>query len=118
MFLLRIGEILEEWTHKKSVEDLAHTMSLHVDNVWLRREDQDILDIDAMIVCERDSHKPIIIGKGGRTIKEIGTQARHELEHFFRIKVNLKLFVKVKANWRDSEYLVRNFGYDQKTLDG
>ena len=75
---------------------------------------KDILNIDATIVCERDSHKPIIIGKGGRTIKEIGSQARRELEHFFRIQVNLKLFVKVRSGWRDSERYVKNYGYDAR----
>ncbi len=97
-------------------QEIPHGIAVVIER-FQERDDQDILDIDAMIVCERESHKPIIIGKGGRTIKEIGSQARHELEHFFRIKVNLKLFVKVKSGWRDSEYLVRNFGYDQKTLD-
>ena len=97
-------------------QEIPHGIAVVIDR-FEERDDKDLLDIDATLICERDSHKPIIIGKGGRTIKEIGSQARRELEHFFRIKVNLKLFVKVKSGWRDSDYLVRNFGYDKKTLD-
>lgn len=68
--------------------------------------------IDATIVCERDSHKGIIIGKGGEMLKKIGTNARYEIEKMLEKKVNLKLFVKVKKEWRDSEFLLKNFGYN------
>jgi len=71
-------------------------------------------DIDATIICERDSHKGIIIGKQGQMLKKIGTQARREIEEMLQKKVNLKLWVKVKKDWRDSDFLLKNFGYDKK----
>ena len=69
------------------------------------------MDIDATIVCERDSHKGIIIGKQGSMLKKIGTQARIEMENLLDMKVNLQLWVKVKKDWRDSDFLIKNFGY-------
>jgi GTP-binding protein Era len=69
---------------------------------------EDILDIEAVVFCERDSHKGIIIGKKGSLLKKIGAESRASIEHFFRIKVNLKLWVKVKENWRDREGVIRN----------
>ncbi|MBP3578914.1 MAG: KH domain-containing protein, partial [Lachnospiraceae bacterium] len=65
----------------------------------------------ATIVCERDSHKGIIIGKQGAMLKKIGTKAREEIERLFEYKVNLKLWVKVKKDWRDSDILMKNYGY-------
>lgn len=72
------------------------------------------MDIHATIVCERDSHKGIIIGKKGSMLKKIGTQAREEIENLLDMKVNLQLWVKVKKDWRDSDFLIKNFGYDKK----
>lgn len=71
-----------------------------------------VVQIEATIVCERESHKGIIIGKGGEMLKKIGTNARFEIEKMLEQKVNLKLFVKVKKEWRDSEFLLKNFGYN------
>ena len=73
--------------------------------------------VDATIICERDSHKGIIIGKQGAMLKKIGSNARYELEQMLEQKVNLKLWVKFKKDWRDSDFLVKNFGYDKKKLD-
>ncbi len=73
-----------------------------------------IYDISATIICERDTHKGIIIGKGGSMLKKIGTNARYEIEQMLECKVNLKLFVKVKENWRDSDMLIKNFGYEKE----
>ena len=75
------------------------------------RSDKDIYDIDAVIYVERDSHKAIVIGKGGSMLKKIGTSARRELENMLDSKVNLKLWVKVSKNWRDNDNKVRGFGY-------
>ena len=72
------------------------------------------MDIDATIICERDSHKGIIIGKQGAMLKKIGTQARLDMEKLLDTKVNLKLWVKVKKDWRDSDYLLKNFGFEQR----
>ena len=74
------------------------------------------MDIEATIICERDSHKGIIIGKQGAMLKKIGSQARTEIEKMLEEKVNLKLWVKVKKDWRDSDFLIKNFGYDKKEV--
>ncbi|MFR8084769.1 MAG: KH domain-containing protein, partial [Faecalimonas sp.] len=73
-----------------------------------------IVDIDATIICERDSHKGIIIGKQGAMLKKIGSTARYEIEQMLECKVNLQLWVKVKKDWRDSDFLIRNFGYTKE----
>ena len=80
------------------------------------RPEGGIVDIDATIICERDSHKGIIIGKQGAMLKKIGSQARTEIEKMLEEKVNLKLWVKVKKDWRDSDFLIKNFGYDKKEV--
>lgn len=76
-----------------------------------------MFDIDATIICERDSHKGIIIGKGGSMLKRIGSEARRDIENMLEAKVNLQLWVKVKKDWRDSDFLMKNFGYDKKEMD-
>ena len=73
-----------------------------------------IVDIDATIVCERDSHKGIIIGKQGSMLKKIGSAARYEIEQQVECQVNLKLWVKVKKEWRDSDFYLKNFGFNQQ----
>ena len=80
------------------------------------RGGQGLVDIDATIMCERDSHKGIIIGKQGSMLKKIGSAARYEIERLLGCQVNLKLWVKVKKDWRDSDFLIKNFGYDKKEL--
>ena len=80
------------------------------------RQDGSVCDIDATIICERDSHKGIIIGKGGTMLRKIGSQARRDIEDMLEMKVNLQLWVKVKKDWRDSDYMIRNFGYDKKEI--
>jgi GTP-binding protein Era len=70
-----------------------------------------IVDIDATIICERDSHKGIIIGKQGAMLKKIGSNARFEMEKLLDMQVNLRIWVKVKKDWRDSDFLLKNFGY-------
>ena len=77
----------------------------------------EIIDMDATIFCERDSHKGIIIGKGGSMLKKIGSYARQDMERFFGCKVNLQLWVKVKEDWRNREAILRSLGYDQRTFD-
>lgn len=85
-------------------------------NKFEQREGSEICDIDADIICEKQSHKAIVIGKGGQTLKKIATQARHDLEDLVGEKVFLTLYVRVKDEWRDSEYLMRELGYDIKNL--
>ncbi|OQA21465.1 MAG: GTPase Era [Firmicutes bacterium ADurb.Bin354] len=81
-----------------------------------KREGKDIYDVEATIVCEKESHKGIIIGKKGSMLREIGTQARPGIERLLETKVNLKLWVKVRENWRESDLLVANFGYSKDDL--
>ena len=78
---------------------------------------KNIVDIDATIICEKDSHKGIIIGKGGQMLKTIGSKARPEIEDMLQCKVNLQLWVKVKKDWRDSDFLLKNFGYNPKDAE-
>ena len=74
-------------------------------------------DIEATIICEKDSHKGIIIGKQGVMLKKIGSAARYEIEEQLEGKVNLQLWVKVKKDWRDSDFLIKNFGYNKKDIE-
>ena len=78
---------------------------------------KNVVNIDASIICERESHKGMIIGKGGSKIKEIGSKARIDIEKLLDKKVNLRLFVKIKENWRDSDYLLKNFGFTNEESD-
>ena len=75
-----------------------------------------VTDIEAVIICERESHKGMIIGKGGAKLKEIGSLARADIEELIEGKVNLQLWVKVRNRWRDSDVLVKNYGYDIKKV--
>ncbi len=79
-----------------------------------QRKDRNITDIEATIICERDSHKGIIIGKGGAMLKKIGSNARFEIEKLLEGQINLRLWVKVKKNWRDSDAMLKNFGYKEQ----
>ncbi len=90
-------------------EEVPHGVAVTVEKMQ-EREDKDILDIDAVIYCERESHKGMIIGKNGAMLKRAATLSRQELENFFEIKVNLQCWVKVKDDWRNREGLIRSFG--------
>ncbi|WP_303820029.1 GTPase Era [Ruminococcus flavefaciens] len=94
-------------------DEVPHGIAVGVEQMS-EREDKDILDISAVIYCEKESHKGIIIGKGGAMLKKASTAARIELEDFFQIKVNLKCWVKVKEDWRNRENLIRSFGLSEK----
>ena len=93
-------------------DEIPHGIAVTIEQ--MKERDNGIFDIEATIVCERDSHKGIIIGKQGAMLKKIGSQARPEIEDMLGKKVNLKLWVKVKKDWRDSDFLIKNFGYDKK----
>ena len=84
----------------------------------MKTRDNGILDIDATIYCERDTHKRIIIGKNGAMLKKISTYARQDIERFFDCKVFLQTWIKVKEDWRNRAQLVQNFGYDERNFDG
>ena len=108
-----VAEIIREKSLHALDEEIPHGIAVCIDQMK-KRKGQNFFDIDAAIICERDSHKGIIIGKGGSMLKKIGTNARYEIEHLLDAKVNLKLWVKVKKDWRDSEYLMKNFGYNKE----
>ena len=94
-------------------DEVPHGIAVGVEEMS-EREDKDILDISAVIYCEKESHKGIVIGKGGAMLKKASTAARVELEDFSQIKVNLKCWVKVKEDWRNREGIIRNFGLSDK----
>ena len=108
-----VAEIVREKALHALDEEVPHGIAVVIDSMK-KRKGKKITDIDATIICERESHKGIIIGKGGSMLKKIGTNARFEIEKLLEQKVNLKLFVKVKKEWRDSDFLLKNFGYDAK----
>lgn len=109
------AEMIREKALKCLDEEIPHGIAVSVDRMNFR-DDGSIVDIDATIVCERDSHKGIIIGKGGAMLKKIGSAARYEIERLVETQVNLKLWVKVKKDWRDSDFLLKNFGYDKSDI--
>lgn len=109
------AELIREKALKCLDDEIPHGIAVAIDRMNFRT-DGSIVDIDATIVCERESHKGIIIGKGGAMLKKIGSAARYEIENLVETKVNLKLWVKVKKEWRDSDFLLKNFGYDKKDI--
>ncbi|MDE6434185.1 MAG: GTPase Era [Lachnospiraceae bacterium] len=105
-----VAEIIREKSLRCLDKEVPHGIAVVIDRMK-DRETGNIVDIDATIICERNSHKGIIIGKQGTMLKKIGTQARRDIENLLDTKVNLKLWVKVKKDWRDSEFLLKNYGY-------
>ncbi len=106
-----VSELIREKTLRLLSDEIPHGIAVSVDSMKYR---ENIVDIDATIVCERDSHKGIIIGKAGSMLKKIGMQARPDIEDLVEMQVNLQLWVKVKKDWRDSDFLMKNFGYNPK----
>lgn len=109
------AEIIREKALHALDAEIPHGIAVAIDKMQ-QRKSSSITDIEATIICERDSHKGIIIGKQGSMLKKIGSNARYELEQMLEGKVNLKLWVKVKKDWRDSDFLMKNFGYDKKDI--
>lgn len=105
------GEIIREKMLRLLDKEIPHGAAVSIEKMR-ERDDSDILDIEATIYCERESHKGIIIGKGGAMLKKISSLARHDMERFFDCKINLKCWVKVKEGWRNREGLIHNFGLD------
>ncbi len=103
-----VAELIREKALKCLDEEVPHGIAVSIESMKYRK---DIVDIEATIICERDSHKGIIIGKGGAMLKKIGSAARYEIEDLLESKVNLQLWVKVKKDWRDSDFMLKNFGY-------
>lgn len=109
------AELIREKALRHLGDEIPHGIAVAIDRMK-ERKDGSMIDIDATIICERDSHKGMIIGKNGEKLKKIGSQARIEIENLLDMQVNLKLWVKVKKDWRDSDFLIKNYGYDNKEL--
>lgn len=105
------AEMIREKILRLMDKEIPHGIAVSIEKMR-ERDDQDILDIEAIIYCERESHKGMVIGKKGSMLKKISTFARQDLEAFFGIKVNLQTWVKVKEDWRNREGLIHNFGLD------
>ena len=110
-----VAEMIREKALRCLDEEIPHGIAVAIDRMK-ERPDGSVIDIDATIICEKDSHKGIIIGKGGSMLRRIGSQARMEIEKMMEVKVNLQLWVKVKKDWRDSDFMIKNFGYDKKEI--
>ena len=109
-----VAELIREKVLRSIDEEIPHGVAVTIESMKFSKK---IVDIDATIICEKDSHKGIIIGKGGTMLKKIGSLARPEIEDLLEQHVNLQLWVKVKKDWRDSDYLIKNFGYDPKETE-
>ena len=105
-----VAELVREQALRQLDKEIPHGIAVVIDRMK-ERPDGSVIDIDATIICERDSHKGIIIGKQGAMLKSIGSKSRVSMEKLLDTKVNLKLWVKVKKDWRDSDTLLRNYGY-------
>lgn len=110
-----VAELIREKALRLLSDEIPHGIAVSIEKMKERKKGN-IMDIEATIVCERDSHKGIIIGKQGTMLKKIGTQARREMENLLDIKVNLQIWVKVKKDWRDSDFLLKNYGYNKQDL--
>ena len=108
------AELIREKALRLLDDEIPHGIAVVIDQ--MKERGDGITDIQASIVCERESHKGIVIGKNGAMLKRIGTDARREIEHMLEGQVNLKLWVKVRKEWRDSELYMKNYGYNQKDI--
>ena len=106
-----VAELIREKALHCLEDEIPHGIAVTIES--MKRKGK-VIHIEATIICERDSHKGIIIGKQGNMLKKIGSTARYEIEKMLDCQVNLKLWVKVKKDWRDSEYLMKNFGYREE----
>lgn len=110
-----VAEMIREKALRCLDEEIPHGIAVSIERMSERGNGK-ICDIDATIICERDSHKGIIIGKGGQMLRKIGSQARRDIENMLEMQVNLQVWVKVKKDWRDSDFLIKNYGYDRKEI--
>ena len=114
------AELIREQALRRLKDEVPHGVAVVIDSMKeekdtsVRHSHKSIMNIEATIFCERDSHKGIIIGKKGAMLKEIGTNARHQISDLLGMKVNLNLWVKVKKDWRNSDSLMKNFGYKEE----
>lgn len=109
-----VAELIREQVLRLMSDEIPHGVAVAIDQM---KEGKKLVSIDATIVCERESHKGMVIGKQGQMLKKIGTKAREQIEKLLGCQVNLKLWVKVKKDWRDSDFLIKNFGYNQREIE-
>lgn len=107
------AEIIREKILRRMNKEVPHGIAVSVEKMR-ERENSDLLDIEAIIYCEKESHKGMVIGKKGETLKTISTRAREDMEKFFDCRINLQCWVKVKEDWRNREGLIHNFGLDNE----
>ncbi len=110
-----VSEIVREKALRLLNDEIPHGIAVEVMSMK-KRPNKNLVDIEATIYCERESHKGIIIGKGGEKLKDIGRRSREDIEKLLGSPVNLKTWVKVKKDWRDSDFLLKSFGYDKKKM--
>jgi GTP-binding protein Era len=108
-----VAELIREKALHCLEDEIPHGIAVAIDRMKMQNK---VMHIDATVICERDSHKGIIIGKQGVMLKKIGSTARYEIEKMLGCKANLKLWVKVQKNWRDSDFLMKNFGYTKEEM--
>ncbi len=111
-----VAEMIREKALHALDDEIPHGIAVVIDQMKMRKGKK-IMDIEATIICERESHKGIIIGKQGAMLKKIGTNARFEIEKMLDCQANLRLWVKVRKDWRDNDVLMKNYGYDKKRID-
>lgn len=109
-----VAELIREQALRTLNDEIPHGIAVTIESMKYKKQ---IVEIQATIICERDSHKGIIIGKGGSMLKKIGSNARYGIEEMLERQVNLQLWVKVKKDWRDSDYLLKNFGYQKTDIE-
>lgn len=108
------AELIREKALRLLSDEIPHGIAVTIEKMTERKNG--MMDIEATIICERDSHKGIIIGKGGAMLKRIGSAARREIEDLMDTQVNLQIWVKVRKEWRDSELYMKNYGYNEKEI--
>ena len=108
------AELIREKALRLLSDEIPHGIAVTIEK--MQERPNGIMDVEASIVCEKESHKGIVIGKGGAMLKKIGSEARREIEQMMDTKVNLQLWVKVRREWRDSELYMKNYGYNVKDL--
>ncbi len=109
-----VSELIREQALRCLDDEIPHGVAVSIESMKTRGK---VVDIEAIIICEKDSHKGIIIGKKGAMLKKIGSAARYGIEELLDTHVNLQLWVKVKKDWRDSDFLMKNFGYNPKETE-
>lgn len=108
-----VAELIREKALRCLGDEVPHGVAVMIESMDFKKN---IVDIEATVICEKDSHKGIMIGKGGSMLKKIGSAARYEIEKLLEKQVNLQIWIKVKKDWRDSDVLLKNMGYDRKEL--